>query len=242
MVIGLVSSLNVDNDIEYNLKQIRNYAEQAKESSIDLICFGESFLQGFECLSWKYEVDCKIAKQIDCEIIREIKEIAIKNKVAISFGMIEKYREVLYSSNVVIGEDGNIVDVFRRVSTGWKEPMASNKYCEGSGFHTFTYKDKIFTTAICGDLWYDSNLLEIQNKKSDIVLWPLYVDYSIKKWEDGTLDEYANRVKDIKVPVCFINSYVKGQNRANGGCYVFFHGKVVQALPMGKTGILSFAI
>lgn len=51
MVIGLVSSLNIDNDIEYNVEQIRNYSEKAKENSIDLICFGESFLQGFECLS-----------------------------------------------------------------------------------------------------------------------------------------------------------------------------------------------
>lgn len=156
--------------------------------------------------------------------------------------MIERDRELLYSSNVVIGEDGNIVDVFRRVSTGWKEPIASNKYCEGSKFHTFTYKDKIFITAICGDLWYDSNLLEITNEKSDIVLWPLYVDYSIKEWEDGTLDEYANRVKCVKSPVCFINSYVNEQNGANGGCYVFFNGKVVHALPMGKTGILRFEV
>lgn len=78
MVIGLVSSFNIDNDIEYNVEQIRNYSEQAKDNSIDLICFGESFLQGFECLSWKYEEDCKIAKQIDSEIVHQIKEIATR--------------------------------------------------------------------------------------------------------------------------------------------------------------------
>lgn len=74
------------------------------------------------------------------------------------------------------------------------------------------------------------------------MLWPLYVDYSIKEWEDGALDEYAARVKCIESSVCFINSYVNEQNGANGGCYVFFYGKVVYALPMGKTGILKFEV
>lgn len=29
MIIGLVSSLNIDNNIEYNVEQIRNYSEHA---------------------------------------------------------------------------------------------------------------------------------------------------------------------------------------------------------------------
>lgn len=242
MIIGLASALNIDNDIDYNIEQIRNFAKQAKEESVDLICFGESFLQGFDCLTWNYEKDYKVAQCIESKAISKIKEIAISNNIAISFGMIEKDNNLLYSSNVIIDECGNIIDIFRRVSPEWKESVASDKYCEGKEFHTFIYKGKKFTTAICGDLWHDANLLKIKNKKVDVVLWPLYVDYSVEEWESGELNDYAERVKCLNSPVCFINSYVKKDGGANGGCYVFIDGNVKYKLDMGNLGLLKFEV
>lgn len=242
MKIGLISSENKDKDIEFNIKQIKNYTREAKEKSVDLICFGESFLQGFEGLTWDYERDCEIAKETESETISRIRKIAMESGVAISFGFIERERNTLYSSNLVIGEDGETVDLFRRVSPGWKEPEATENYKEGKGFHSFRYKGKTFAAAICGDLWDDKWLSQMEGIKTDMVFWPLYVDYSIKDWQENNLQDYADRVKDVESPVGLINSYVDMEDRANGGCYVFEAGKVKASLPMGNKGILICSI
>lgn len=48
MRIGLVSSMNVDKDIDFNLNQIEKYAIEARDKKVDLICFGESFYMGLK--------------------------------------------------------------------------------------------------------------------------------------------------------------------------------------------------
>ncbi|CAM2877942.1 carbon-nitrogen hydrolase family protein [Hathewaya histolytica] len=242
MKIGLVSSKNKDGDINYNIKQIENYLVQYANSDIDLLCFGESFLQGFEGLTWSFEEDYKIALSINDNKIVELKNKAKYYNKCISFGFIEKYKGNLFSSNLVIDKKGEIVDIFKRVSSGWKEPIASSYYKEGSEFHIFKFMNKTFATAICGDLWDDKRLHEIKALNVDMVLWPLYVDFAVKEWNEKFLDEYINRVKDINSPVCMINSLVDEPGRANGGCYVFQKGKVLKSLPMGNLGVLEFEI
>ena len=142
---------------------------------------------------------------------------------------------------MVIDKDGMIIDIYRRVSPGWKEPIATKEYMEGVSFHTFNFMDKVFATAICGDLWNDERLNEMENIGADIVLWPLYVDYSLEYWNKEITD-YIDRVKNINCPVCIINSYVEDENRANGGCYVFYKNEVIKSLDMGNIGILEFEI
>ena len=55
MKIALASAKFINNDIAYNLHQMERYARRAKDSGADLICFGETFLQGFDSLCWNYE-------------------------------------------------------------------------------------------------------------------------------------------------------------------------------------------
>lgn len=73
---------------------------------------------------------------------------------------------------------------------------------------------------------------------AQIILWPLYVDYSIAGWEAKIKEEYAQRVKALPAPVLMINSYVSDENRSKGGCAVFRNGRIQQELPMGTIGVL----
>lgn len=59
MYIGLAEYKFINNDIEFNISQI----EKALQSSnnIDMLCFGETFLQGFDSFNWNYELDKEIA-------------------------------------------------------------------------------------------------------------------------------------------------------------------------------------
>lgn len=50
MKIGLASYKFINQDLSFNLSQIEK-AMQAAQGSVDLLCFGETFLQGFDALN-----------------------------------------------------------------------------------------------------------------------------------------------------------------------------------------------
>ena len=133
MIIALAAVGFKNGDTAYNkekiMETIREYSGKA-----DLVLFGETFLQGFDSLSWNYEEDLRTAVSADDPVIGEIREAAERNRIAVSFGYVEKEGDVLYSSQMTIGADGEIVNNFRRVSVGWKEPEADSHYQEGKKF------------------------------------------------------------------------------------------------------------
>nr|WP_083427761.1 nitrilase-related carbon-nitrogen hydrolase [Ezakiella massiliensis] len=133
MKIALAAVGFITNDTAYSLEKIKTLIEKYA-SEVDLILFGESFLQGFECLSWDYAKDVNIAVHQDSELINDIRAMCEINRVSVSFGYIEKDKDNLYSSQLTIDKNGETVDNFRRVSIGWKEPIADFHYVEGKGF------------------------------------------------------------------------------------------------------------
>ena len=67
MKIGLVSYEFKNGEIEYNIKKIEKAIISANGKA-DLLCFGETFLQGFDSLSWNYETDKDVAITKDSSI------------------------------------------------------------------------------------------------------------------------------------------------------------------------------
>lgn len=242
MKVLLAAAESRDGDSVFNGEQIRRCVKKYRETSPDLICFGESFLQGFEGLSWNCAEDLTHAMTPDSTPVRLLRALAAQEHCALSFGFIEKDHGLLYSSYLVVNSAGGIADVFRRVSPGWKEPVASAEYREGKGFHTFSLNGKTLTTAICGDLWDDTFLREMEQTPADAVLWPIYVDFSVDDWRKNQLPAYAERTAGISCPILLINSFVDLLDRANGGCAVFHKGRVLCELPMGRPGVLEFVL
>ena len=242
MKILLAAAENRDGDSVFNGEQIRCCMKKYRGENPDLICFGESFLQGFEGLSWNCAEDLTRALTPDSESVKQLRALAAQEHCALSFGFIEKDHGLLYSSNLVVGSAGETADVFRRVSPGWKEPAAPAEYREGKGFHSFSLSGKTLTTAICGDLWYDTFLREMEQTPADAVLWPIYVDFSAEDWRKNQLPAYAERTAGIPCPVLLVNSFVDLPDRANGGCAVFHKGRVLCELPMGRPGVLEFVL
>ena len=60
MRIGLASYLSKNHDISFNMNQIELAFNRSKRK-VDLLCFGEAFVQGFDSLCWNYEIDKDIA-------------------------------------------------------------------------------------------------------------------------------------------------------------------------------------
>lgn len=244
MKINLMSLAFKTKDLEGNekiiIKSMREYAHKA-----DLLVFGESFLHGFEALSWDYEKDKAIAIGLDDDIIKEIKFAAMENSIAVSFGMIEKLDEALYSSQITIGKAGEVIDVFRRVSDGWKEPIADAHYKEGSGFHTFDFEGKKILVGICGDFWHDELIEKAGAIEKDIVLWPVYTDFEPRVWNEEEKFEYAKQAAKLNAPVLYVDSVCYDFDEpyiSKGGACHFCDGKIIKEVPSGAEAVLAIDI
>ena len=244
MIIALEAIGFITNDIKYNKSRIIE-AIQDNSGKSDLIVFGETFLQGFQCLSWNYEDDINIAIQQSDDIIIEIQRMAEKNHIAVSFGYIEKSEGKIYSSQITIADDGKIISNFRRVSTGWKEEIADEHYCEGKEFLKFNLHGKSFSVGLCGDLWYPENCASIANLNADIVLWPVYTDFNYDEWNNSIKLEHVKQAAKISNTVLYVNSYCLDEETeeiARGGASLFQNGKIIAETPAGKESVLYIEI
>lgn len=244
MKIALEAIGFITNDIQYNKNKIIN-AIQDNKGKADLIVFGETFLQGFECLSWKFDEDKEIALQQSNDIIIKIQRMAKENHVAVSFGYIEKCDGKLYSSQITIDNDGKVISNFRRVSAGWKEEIADCNYCEGKEFSKFSLFGKSFAVGLCGDLWYPENCVSIAKLNADIILWPVYTDFNYKEWNTTIKYEYAEQADKIGGIVLYVNSCCLDEEAgeiARGGAVLFQNGKIMAETSAGEESVLYVEI
>lgn len=106
MRIGLASYEFINNDIEFNISQIEK-AMKSVQGEVELLCFGETFLQGFDALNWNYENDKDIAVSTDSRVMRRLCDMTLQYKVDLLVGYIEKCGDAIYSSCAVI-ENGKL--------------------------------------------------------------------------------------------------------------------------------------
>lgn len=242
MRIVLIPELFMDMDVDFNMSQMIHWLDYFTGQDVDLVVFGEAFLQGFGAINADYEHDLELAVAQDDAVILQLREACRKAGLALAFGYIEKVDGKLYSACMVIGPEGETLHNFRRVSPGWKLGSAfeDDRYQEGNVYRPFDYRGKTIDVAICGDLWYENLIENYEKVTADFTLWPLYTNYDIETWEGGEKQEYALRVASLNRPVLMVNCIDEGENIAVGGAFVFEDGKVKQELSMGEKGFLVF--
>ena len=244
MKIALAAVGFYERDIEHNRNKLIKCLKE-NSGKVDLILFGETFLQGFEALGWKYETDQHMALSVSDSNIQTIQKAAEENALAVSFGFLEKAGNKIYSSQLTIGADGNILNLFRRVSKGWRESFTDEHYAEGDMFTKFEYLGKTFSIGLCGDLWDEKNVMQIKKLRADVVLWPVYTDFPAKEWNTEMKYEYAAQSKKIGGQVLLVNSVCFSGNEeelAKGGAVCFLDGQIKEELPAGKEGVLMVQV
>ena len=154
--------------------------------------------------------------------------------------------EILYSSQIFIGSDGEIVTVFHRVSIGWKEySKTDDHYREGKHFEKFCFGGKSFAIGLCGDLWTDGRPEEMKALNADVVLWPVWCDYKADEWNNSTKYEYAEQAGLCGDCVLLVNPYcadTEETDAAAGGVVYFKHGSVAADMPVGNSGAIIVEI
>ena len=245
MKIALASAPVKNRNIEFNLwamsDAIRRVSGQA-----DLIVFGESVLQGFDCLCWDYEADKHVAVALTDTPVQQMRKAAKQYAIAVSFGFIERKDANLYSSQIFIGSDGEIVTVFHRVSIGWKEFSKTDiHYQEGNRFEKFCYGGKTFAIGLCGDLWTDGRPEEMKALNADVVLWPVWCDYKADEWNNCVKYEYAEQATLCGDCVLLVNPYCADSEEtdaAAGGVAYFKNGSISANMPVGNSGAIIVEI
>lgn len=238
----VLCSLKIKNsDIDFNLNQIlssmKSYSKKA-----DLLLFGEAFLQGFNGLTWNFEKDKTIAvKQADSSLISTILKAAKQYQIAVAFGYFELFNEHIYSSYLLVNNEGKIAYNYRRQSIGWKESFADNHYCEGNVCNIFTYMGKSFAVSLCGDLWNEDIAYKLSKLNADVLIWPLNRDIYYRKWNRTEKFEYAIKSKKCCKEALVVNSYnatSENYDDARGGALYVNNGEIVSELPAGDEGYL----
>lgn len=243
MRVALAAVGFVTGDMEHNKNRIIRVLKSTSGLA-DLVLFGETFLQGFESLSWVYEKDKDIAVTQDSAVIGEIRAAAEQNRVAVSFGYVERDGESLYSSQLTIGNDGQTINNYRRISQGWRESFADSHYCEGDSFPSFEFEGRLFSVGLCGDFWSDELIDRMKSVKKDVILWPVYTDYNYQEWNRSTKLEYAEQAGRLGGDVIYVNSYCldkrmsEGEELARGGAVWFQNGVICREIPSGSEEVM----
>ena len=244
MRCALASKGFINGDLQHNKNVIVN-TMLACSGEADIIIFGEAFLQGFYGVTFDIEHDVQIALSQNDSIVKEICAVAKQSAIAVSFGFIEKEKGCFYSSQITIDKNGNILDVYRRVSPGWKESFAEKSYCEGDAFHAFFFMGNKIAVGLCGDFWFDENIDKVIKLKPDVVFWPVYTDYNYNEWNTSVKYEYAFQAGKICKKVLYVNSFCKdmdGEEIAKGGAAFFENGTIQKEVLAGNEAILFVEI
>lgn len=239
MRIALAAAPVKNQNVAFNTSSMINQIHRASGKA-DVILFGESVLQGFDCLVWDYEIDRHMALDIKDAPILQLREAARESKIAVSFGFIECSDDLLYSSQIFIGADGEIVNVFHRVSIGWRVASRTDfHYREGTHFEKFQYGGKCFAIGLCGDLWTEGRPEEMMALCVDIVLWPVWCDYDFAECNQKLKHEYASQAALCGKDVLLVNPFCADPDGcAAGGCAHFQNGRIIKEQPAGEAGVL----
>ncbi|MBR5288173.1 MAG: carbon-nitrogen hydrolase family protein [Clostridia bacterium] len=235
--IALAAAQHINRDIPHNLAQMERFMRRAAAQHADLICFGEAFLQGFECLCWDYETDRKMAIPTTGDVFSRICLLCDEIGIDALFGFIEREGDMLYSSAALIA-GGRLHQLYRRISHGWKEYWHTDEhYCEGRDVPVFFYREKRFALALCGDLW---DMPERFALGEDVLLWPVHISYTQEEWDAGEGLEYAKQAQLACKTTLMVNNIASGD--AYGGAFLFENGQIAASLSMEKEDLLIIDI
>ena len=231
MKIALAAYEFRNRDFAFNLSQIERGLREASGKA-ELLVFGEAFLQGFDALNWDYAHDLALAVSTDSAIFQKLKGWTSDYGIGLALGYIEQDGNDIYSSCAII-DQGALIHNYRRISRGWKEYWHTDEhYREGDQAEGFSFRNIRMCLALCGDLW------DIPQRfvTDDLLIWPVYVDFSLEEWKNEIFD-YASQAALAAGQTLMVNSITK-EPGSHGGAFFFQDGAVMQRLPFDEEALL----
>jgi len=236
MRVALASCFFRNGEIAFNLAQAERFAREAAASGAALVVFGETFLQGFDSLSWDWETDRAVALSQDDPPLRALARLSAETGTDICVGYVERDGESLYSS-AALYSGGRLLRNYRRVSPGWREVSRTDgHYREGDDTGASLWRGRLVKLALCGDMWTCPERFA----GCEVLLWPVYVSFTEEEWAcEETL--YALRAASAAPDALLVNPLSRDSVSLGGACH-FRAGRVHESLPRGREGLLIVEI
>lgn len=230
MKIILEACESVRYDMGKNICVMIDKIKEAAQNQADLICFGESFLQGKDALTFNVAQDVHLAIKIYSVEMKILMEAAKYYNIAIAFGFIEECYRSFYSSYVFIDNNGVIVNMYRSCCQAWRHPQAdANRYKGGTGFHAFTYKGIRFLSTLGNDLGDGNQLEKIAEQNFDIILCPSLGCIDEETWINKQVQLILQYIQ-VNQKMLFIPTLSKENALYSTGAYI--HDGMLEKIKM----------
>ncbi|GAB4530823.1 MAG: nitrilase [Anaerolineae bacterium] len=207
-------------EAEENLvKMSEMISKIASQQKVDLIVFPELITSGYE-LGVRFT---ELAQRVPGPTVNLIAQRANEYGVYIAFGMVtkEKVESVLYNSAVLVGPEGDIVDVYNKIHLRGEERMA---FREGIRMPVADTEVGNIGMMIGYDLAYPEVARALALEGADILV-------VLANWEAAQMDEWKTYVRAR----AFENSvYVVAANRVGEDVTLNFGGESMVVGPRGQ--------
>lgn len=230
---------------EENLSKVVRAIEASKDC--DFVFFAETTVSGFLPNDNPSQM-LPLGQEIPGEITQRISEACSESNVWASVGLLEREKDKLFDTVAVINSSGEIVMKYRRMSPGWHWPNSDPEvFCQGDSVSSVDTPFGKMACLICGDFFDEQGQIEqVKKIQPDFLHLPLVrtggegVRYSQGEWDRNDIPDYADRVKEVGVPVLMVN-YILAD--CYGGATIFGgNGTVLSSLPIWQEGILKYVL
>jgi len=174
--VGVVQ-MKISNSIENNLIKITNFLEQAKVEEVDLICFPEMALTGYNIQLLK----SRVLNDLILSAIDKISQLASKYSICCIIGHPFFEGEKLKNRASVIFPDGR----YKKYDKLHPTELEMKIFSEGKDTLVFEYKQKRFGIAICRDQNFYNIFKEYKDNACDgvFVLAAHYYNPKEARWK-----------------------------------------------------------
>lgn len=205
---------------EENLVKMSDYVSTiASQQRVDLIVFPELVTSGYE-LGVRFT---EIAQRVPGPTINLMAQRANEHGVYIAFGMVTKERveSILYNSAVLVGPDGELVDVYNKIHLRGEERMAFRE-----GFKIPVFETELGTLGLM--LGWDLAFPEVARS---LALDGAELLCVMANWEADAIDEWKTYLRARAYENAF---FVAGANRIGEDVTLTFGGESMVIGPRGQ--------
>lgn len=162
-----------------NLKKMKVKIGQAAELGVNVVCFPELALSGYECgeeARSKHKpcaMHTEAAETIPGPATEEIAKLAKELDIYVIFGMPEKDAKVQYISAAIVGPEG-VIGSYRKIHLA-TTPVSTERYCfkPGNEVRIFETRYGPIGVQLCADFWMYPELTRILALKGARIIFSL---------------------------------------------------------------------
>ncbi|MCX7902811.1 MAG: carbon-nitrogen hydrolase family protein, partial [Burkholderiaceae bacterium] len=184
----------------------------------------------------------KFAEPIPGETTAIIAKLAQENQCYVCFGMLEKAKDGVYSSAVLVDKSGRVIHVHRKIIE--QPPFATGKEVKAVDTEFGTV-----SVLLCGDLFDDDVKARI-SRDTDILILPLARSFDgkspdLERWLNEERQAYVDEVKKVGITGLIVNALEDSslpQASFGGAMVVSPNGEVLAETEHGTDKALIFEL